>query len=94
MVVQYDDQSDVEFDADHNYATVEKGVGRNSYIITISRQSHTGINQVLISLIHEMIHIATGMKDDHGPKFEEWRQTLGDRGIFKKGVIRRGLTLL
>ena len=45
------------------------------------------------TLVHEMIHLATGLKDDHGPAFERWRVKLGNRGIFKKHALRKGYTL-
>jgi hypothetical protein len=48
---------------------------------------------ILSTLAHEMIHLATNMKDDHGPAFEEWRQYIADRGIFKKHAIYKGHTL-
>jgi SprT-like family len=48
---------------------------------------------ILSTLAHEMIHLATNMKDDHGPAFEEWRQYISDRGIFKKHALYKGHTL-
>ena len=45
------------------------------------------------TLVHEMIHLATDLKDDHGPAFERWRQKISDRGIFKKHALRKGMTL-
>jgi hypothetical protein len=45
------------------------------------------------TLVHEMIHLATRLKDDHGPAFEQWRQYVSDRGIFKKHALRKGYTL-
>ncbi len=48
---------------------------------------------ILSTLAHEMIHLATLMKDDHGPAFEQWRQHISDRGIFKKHAIYKGHTL-
>jgi hypothetical protein len=48
---------------------------------------------ILSTLAHEMIHLATNMKDDHGPAFEYWRQYISDRGIFKKHALYKGHTL-
>ena len=48
---------------------------------------------ILSTLAHEMIHLATNMKDDHGPAFEQWRQYISDRGIFKKHALYKGRTL-
>ena len=45
------------------------------------------------TLVHEMIHLATDLKDDHGTAFEFWRQYVSDRGIFKKHALRKGSTL-
>lgn len=45
------------------------------------------------TLVHEMCHLATGLRDDHGPAFERWRQYVSDRGIFKKNALRKGRTL-
>lgn len=47
----------------------------------------------IATLAHEMIHVALSLKDNHGPAFEEKRQMISDRGIFKKGAIYKGLTL-
>lgn len=47
----------------------------------------------IATLVHEMIHIATNLRDDHGPVFEAKRQMISDRGIFKKGAIYKGYTL-
>ena len=45
------------------------------------------------TLVHEMIHLALKLKDDHGPAFEAWRVRLGRRGIFKKHALRKDYTL-
>ena len=49
--------------------------------------------QRLAVLVHEMIHVATDFRDDHGEAFERWRVRLAQRGIFKKGAVLRGVTL-
>ena len=66
---------------------------RHKYEILINREKNPTLSVELNSLIHEMCHIATSLKDDHGAAFEKWRQTLGERGIFKKGALKRGLTI-
>jgi hypothetical protein len=48
---------------------------------------------ILSSMAHEMIHLATNMKDDHGPAFEQWRQHIADKGIFRKHALYKGHTL-
>lgn len=45
------------------------------------------------TLVHEMCHLATELRDDHGPAFEHWRQYIADRGIFKKHALRKDMTL-
>jgi hypothetical protein len=65
----------------HDYQIVLSRVKNDSWIVKIS------------TLVHEMIHLATDLKDDHGPAFEHWRQYVSDRGIFKKHALRKGNTL-
>jgi hypothetical protein len=67
--------------------------GYHSYVIVMSRGLNRPAVTRLSTLAHEMIHIATELRDDHGPAFAKWHQTLTDRGFFKKGALRRGLTL-
>lgn len=47
---------------------------------------------ILSTLAHEMIHIATNGRDEHGEAFERWRQQISDRGFFKKGALIKDLT--
>ena len=47
----------------------------------------------LATLAHEMCHVATKNRDDHGPAFEKWRQYISDRGIFKKHALMRNYTI-
>lgn len=71
---------------------------RHSYTIIMSRHKHGGAVQckphstILSSLAHEMCHVATGLKDDHGPAFERWRKLIADRGFFRKHALVRDLT--
>jgi hypothetical protein len=67
--------------------------GRHPYKIIIDSSLRGLQIQHISTLVHEMIHIATELKDDHGPAFERRLAALADRGIFKKGALRRGLTL-
>jgi hypothetical protein len=67
--------------------------GRHRYVIIMSRRKITSLSLKAATLAHEMCHIATDLKDDHGPAFEQWRQYIGDRGIFKKHAVYKGLTL-
>lgn len=67
--------------------------GYHTYCIVISKSKNPGRTAIAATLVHEMVHVATEMRDDHGPAFEAWRQTIADRGIFKKGAVLKGLTL-
>jgi hypothetical protein len=75
-------------------ACTERLVGKkHSYEILLNRENNKTNSIKLGSLVHEMVHVATHYRDDHGPLFEEWRKKLGDRGIFKKGALLRGITI-
>ena len=78
---------------DMYFAWTSKLQGPHSYCIVISKTKNPGKTAVLATLSHEMCHVATGMKDDHGPAFEAQRQKIADRGIFKKNAILKGLTI-
>jgi SprT-like family len=65
----------------------------HEYQIVLSRALNKQWLVRIGTLVHEMCHIATHLKDDHGPAFERWRQHVGDRGIFKKHALRKGYTL-
>lgn len=65
----------------------------HEYEIVLSKAMNTHLLTKLNTLAHEMIHVATDLKDDHGPAFETWRQYISDRGIFKKNALRKGLTI-
>jgi CRISPR/Cas system endoribonuclease Cas6 (RAMP superfamily) len=67
--------------------------GKHKYAIVISKTKNPGRTAVCASLVHEMIHVYTEMRDDHGPAFEAARQMISDRGIYKKGAILSGLTI-
>jgi hypothetical protein len=65
----------------------------HTYEIVMSRSKNEPASSRMLTLVHEMIHIATSLKDNHGPVFEAWWGVLYDRGILKKGAIRKGITL-
>jgi SprT-like family len=66
---------------------------RHKYEIVLSRIKNNSATQKLGTLAHEMCHIATELKDDHGPAFDRWRQHIDSRGIFKKHAVLKNLTL-
>jgi hypothetical protein len=67
--------------------------GYHEYVIVLSEKRNTAASQTLSTLIHEMIHISTGLKDNHGPVFEAKRVELSDKGIFKKHALIKNLTI-
>ena len=66
---------------------------RHEYVIVISENKNPGWTAIIASLVHEMMHVATKMRDDHGPAFEAQRQMIADRGIFKKNAVLSGVTI-
>lgn len=66
---------------------------RHSYVIVLDRECKKDAFLRFNTLVHEMIHIATGLKDDHGAVFSAWHEKLTTKGLFKKGVFRKGWTL-
>jgi hypothetical protein len=75
------------------YGWCEPTFGKHKFVIVISRVKNPGWPAKLSTLCHEMCHIFTDLKDDHGPAFEAARQMIADRGVFKKNAVLRGLTL-
>lgn len=73
------------------YAITTRGSGRYCYEIILTRQET--LTGTICTLAHEMIHVATEMRDDHGPAFEEWRHRIGERGFFRKNAVLRGVTM-
>jgi hypothetical protein len=67
--------------------------GFHKYEIILSRKKVNSKSAKLLTLAHEMVHIATEFRDDHGAVFEQWRQVIADKGIFKKGALVKGLTI-
>ena len=74
-------------------ASVSEEDERHEWQIVMSKPLNKMWMVRISTLVHEMIHLATRLKDDHGPKFETWRVLLGKRGIFKKHALRKGYTL-
>lgn len=94
VCVQWGDEQDEYEDIDKYYGVADKGSdGYHDYIILLNRDKCSDALTMLTTMAHEMIHIFTGLKDDHGPAFERGRQMIADRGFFKKGAVRRGLTM-
>lgn len=67
--------------------------GKHKYLILLNRKKCTTASIKLAALAHEMVHIATNYKDDHGDAFSEWHQKLTTRGLFKKGAVLPDITL-
>jgi hypothetical protein len=67
--------------------------GRHKYEIVMSRKMNIPAATRLTSLAHEMCHVATELRDDHGPVFSAWHMRLTARGFFEKGACRKGLTV-
>lgn len=65
----------------------------HSAVIVLNPELRTNACFKLATLVHEMIHIATNFRDDHGPAFERHREMLAVKGIFKKNALLRGITL-
>lgn len=63
------------------------------FVIRLNREKITTASQKLSSLLHEMIHVATRQRDNHGPLFDEWHKKLTERGAFKKGALLKGICL-
>jgi len=71
-------------DADNSY---------HSYVIILSRDRRNSVVDKLATLAHEMVHVATDCRDDHGPAFDDWHKRLTYNGLFKKHALIRGATL-
>ena len=67
--------------------------GRHKYEIVLSHKMNIPASTRLTSLAHEMCHIATELKDNHGPAFSAWHMRLTARGFFTKGACRKDLTI-
>ena len=89
-------ESDAEDDdelEDIAYGWTDVAHGHWRFQIVLSRRLCRDKMTILNTLAHEMIHVATETRDDHGPEFESWRQRIADRGLFRKGAVLKGVTL-
>ena len=90
VCVRWAEEEDEEYDL---ASTDLADDGRHKYVILLNREKNTTRSIMLGSLIHEMVHVATELRDNHGSVFDGWRAVLAQRGIFKKGAVARRLTL-
>lgn len=67
--------------------------GKHEYEIIMSREMNKPAATRFTTLAHEMCHIASGLRDDHGPAFSVWHETLTIKGFFTKGAVRKGFTI-
>lgn len=89
-----DDDKDEEENCEANfYGWADRGDERHKYVIVLSRLKNPGLTAKLATLVHEMCHLSTDLKDSHGPAFEAKRQMISDRGVFKKGAVMKNLTI-
>jgi hypothetical protein len=84
---------DLYFAWTSNIEKTDQADGRHKYCIVISKNKNPGRTAMIATLVHEMCHVATEMRDDHGPAFEAKRQMIADRGIFKKSAVLNGVTI-
>lgn len=81
-------------DEEPDFASTDFGHdGRNAFEIILNREKNEAASVRLQSLVHEMVHVATGLKDSHGPAFDRWHKILTERGLFKRGALLRNITL-
>jgi len=65
----------------------------HSYVILLNREKIKSRSIKLSTLLHETIHVATALSDDHGKLFAEWHAKLTERGAFKKHALIKNQTL-
>ena len=65
----------------------------HSYVILLNRDKIKSRSIKLSTLLHEMIHVATALNDNHGKLFAEWHAKLTERGAFKKSALIKNQTL-
>jgi hypothetical protein len=95
VCVRYATDDDEEEDKGclNYYGWVELGEGRHEFQVVIVKAQNPGWTARISTLAHEMCHVATNQRDDHGPAFSYWHELLVDRGLFRKGAILNGVTL-
>jgi hypothetical protein len=72
---------------------VDNPDNKHKYLIILNKSKNPTASIKLSSLAHEMVHIATHCKDEHGDAFDDWHKKLTDRGLFKKGALLSNITL-
>jgi hypothetical protein len=65
----------------------------NQYVILLNRKKCASASIKLVHLLHEMVHVATHNRDDHGSDFSAWHRLLTQRGAFEKGAVLKDITL-
>lgn len=88
-----DEEKDARWEEKYFAEAREISSAYHCYEIVLSRPLNPRLSGKLSSLAHEMIHIKTSIRDDHGPAFEKWRRHISDRGIFKKHALVKNLTI-
>jgi hypothetical protein len=79
---------------ENDIASLARAEGpRHSWVILLNRDKNPTRSIKLSTLLHEMIHIATNNRDNHGPLFSEWHAKLMERGAFKKHALLKGISL-
>jgi hypothetical protein len=64
-----------------------------AYVITFNPKKNPTKSILLAAMLHEMVHIAAGWKDNHGPLFSKWHRKLTKRGAFEKHAVLKDVTL-
>jgi hypothetical protein len=77
----------------NGWATVIDDEYKPRFLIVISNTLKKSMCTKLHTLLHEMCHLGTGLKDAHGPAFSSWHEHLVVKGAFKKGSVVKNLTL-
>jgi hypothetical protein len=67
--------------------------GKHEYVIVLSKKLNVPKSTRLTTLAHEMVHVATNLRDNHGEAFSEWHKVLTEKGFFEKGKLVKGLTI-
>jgi hypothetical protein len=98
VCVRYAEDDEIDRSEDTKYFGwcnwgTEYNDSRNRFVIVISKVKNPDWLTRTSTLLHEMLHVATECRDDHGPAFERWRQLVSDRGVFKKHALRKDRVL-
>lgn len=96
VCVRYSDDDDRDEDESCDekfYGWADLATAPHVYQIVLSKIKNPGMVAKLATLVHEMCHIATDLRDNHGKAFSDWHEKLTARGLFRKGAILRNRTL-